>query len=463
MNVRLYNISIKCVLAILLSALFASCKDEIEEDEFRPKRNAGPRIGFKSLDAGFQIPTTRAVIDNIRDLDNLYVLSMKNNGSGWGKVFQEDVLTLTNNGYTTNGEIWDYSPEANWENGYNYKFRAFYPMNFNEGAGESCANGFQHSAISTGSTVLTLNNYRSATDPRNNSDLLVSLPVERLYATDGNTDPVDLQMKHLLACVDFKFKAKEGQKVTITNFFVVGYASEGDCTIGETIKWKAKPDLSTTNGRDVLTIDVTYTGQGGQYIWVPELQQNVAYPPNVVLSSQNNVVFKDKETHDVISTNDLFNLDGGLGYLKQGSPKFGKFYVVPAQSGSLVKEGESSISSCDGLLFVPQKLYNGAVQTVDIKLNLTRADHGWSTNTINVAGISLNRSIYADIEFYFGDTDPGEGHRLYASVDLDANGKVEEWEAGKIYIYTIGMYEYQVNANIDIEDWTHHTFEGELK
>ncbi|MEE0083405.1 MAG: hypothetical protein UE068_04205, partial [Paludibacteraceae bacterium] len=95
MNVRLYNISIKCVLAILLSALFASCKDEIEEDEFRPKRNAGPRIGFKSLDAGFQIPTTRAVIDNIRDLDNLYVLSMKNNGSGWGKVFQEDVLTLT--------------------------------------------------------------------------------------------------------------------------------------------------------------------------------------------------------------------------------------------------------------------------------------------------------------------------------------------------------------------------------
>ena len=48
-------------------------------------------------------------------------------------------------------------------------------------------------------------------------------------------------------------------------------------------------------------------------------------------------------------------------------------------------------------------------------------------------------------------------------MDLSVGGKIEEWEAGTKYTYTIDVYEYQVNANIDIEDWTHHTFEGELK
>ena len=113
MSVRQYNIIIKCVLAILLSALFASCKDEDEEYKESSSDKNGA-IGFNAFQDGFQKPTTRAVIDDIVDLDNLYVLSMKNNGSGWNRVFQEDVLTLTNNGYTTNGEIWDYSPTANW-------------------------------------------------------------------------------------------------------------------------------------------------------------------------------------------------------------------------------------------------------------------------------------------------------------------------------------------------------------
>lgn len=51
MNVRQYNITIKCVLAILLSALFASCKDEDEASGNRRNPNSKV-ISFSSYTAG---------------------------------------------------------------------------------------------------------------------------------------------------------------------------------------------------------------------------------------------------------------------------------------------------------------------------------------------------------------------------------------------------------------------------
>ena len=113
MNVRQYNITIKCVLAILLSALFASCKDEDEEYKESSSGN-GCKIGFDAFQDGFQKPTTRAVIDNVGDINEIYVLSMKKKGnSSWEQVFKNgagadiDVLTLSNSGTS----VWNYSPE----------------------------------------------------------------------------------------------------------------------------------------------------------------------------------------------------------------------------------------------------------------------------------------------------------------------------------------------------------------
>lgn len=408
MNVRQYNITIKCVLAILLSALFASCKDEDEEYKESSSDKNGA-IGFNAFQDGFQKPTTRAVIDDIVDLDNLYVLSMKNNGSGWSKVFQEDVLTLTNNGYTTNGQIWDYSPTANWENEYNYKFRAYYPNTFNTSAGESCTNGFQHSAISTGSTVLNLNNYTSATDPRNNTDLLVSTEVTREYSTTlGNDEPVPLNMKHLLACVDFKIKKKEGASLTINSLKIRQYASEA-----------------------------SYDGSK----WIP---------------------YFDFTSSDMTSNFDFYKNDGTPIKKNYGQLKKGEFYVEYKDNNtSLSYSAELSDNSknpiaatttlvddyCTGLLMIPQTLKSND-ETINLKVG---------NKTIEG---TISRKIEAVIEFYF---DNNSSTPLSATVDLTANGKIEEWKAGTKYTYTIGVYEYQVNANIDIEDWTHHTFEGELK
>lgn len=409
MNVRQYNIIIKCVLAILLSALFASCKDEDEEYKELSSGN-GDKIGFDAFQDGFQKPTTRAVIEEIADLDQLYVLSMKKTGTeNWIPVFEEDVLTLTNNGHTSNGEIWDYSPVKNWEDGYNYKFRAYFPNTFNTSAGESCANGFQHSAISTGSTILTLNNYRSATDPRNNTDLLVSPEVTRVYSTTlGNDEPVPLNMKHLLACVDFKIKKKEGASLTINSLKIRHHATEAN-----------------------------YDGSK----WIP---------------------YFDFTSSDMTSNFDFYKNDGTPIKKNYGQLKKGEFYVQYKDNNtSLLYSAELSDHSknpiattttlvdyyCTGLLMVPQ--------TLESKDEIIK----FMVNNKTIEG-TIKRKVEAEIQFYF---DNNSSTPLSAIVDLTAGGKIEEWKAGTKYTYTIGVYEYQVNANIEIEDWTHHIYEEELK
>lgn len=458
MNVRQYNIIIKCVLAILLSALFASCKDEDEEYKELSSGN-GDKIGFDAFQDGFQKPTTRAVIEEIADLDNLYVLSMKNNGTGWNRVFQEDVLTLTNNGYTTNGQIWDYSPTANWESEYNYKFRAYYPNTFNTSAGESCTNGFQHSAISTGSTVLNLNNYTSATDPRNNSDLLVSPTIDRPYSVDKNSDVVPLGMKHLLACVDFRIKTKKGEKLHISKFTVHGYTREGSCVVNEnpvwTPVWNETPKITSGSTQ---TVAFTYNGNLGQ-----------------VTVDQDKFVFVDKTNNLELSTKDLYYSSNNNNYLYSWSTKYKNFYVflkseynsaseslgAAETDGSKEESDYYKIDNYEGLLFIPQELDRNGVN-FNIRFSVTRSDGGWNDNNVGLTeDIALKHLTFAEIEFYFGDEVPDQP--LTAIVDLTANGKVRKWETGTKYTYTIGMYEYQATANITIEDWQTHTYEEELK
>lgn len=458
MNVRQYNILIKCVLAILLSALFVSCKDE--DEEYKESSSANDDvIGFNAFQDGFQKPTTRAVIEEIADLDNLYVLSMKNNGTGWNRVFQEDVLTLTNNGYTTNGQIWDYSPTANWESEYNYKFRAYYPNTFNTSAGESCTNGFQHSAISTGSTVLNLNNYTSATDPRNNSDLLVSPTIDRPYSVDKNSDVVPLGMKHLLACVDFRIKTKKGEKLHISKFTVHGYTREGSCVVNEnpvwTPVWNETPKITSGSTQ---TVAFTYNGNLGQ-----------------VTVDQDKFVFVDKTNNLELSTKDLYYSSNNNNYLYSWSTKYKNFYVflkseynsaseslgAAETDGSKEESDYYKIDNYEGLLFIPQELDRDGVN-FNIRFSVTRSDGGYNDNNVGLTeDIALKHLTFAEIEFYFGDEVPDQP--LTAIVDLTANGKVRKWEAGTKYTYTIGMYEYQATANITIEDWQTHTYEEELK
>ena len=418
MNVRQYNIIIKCLLAILLSALFASCKDEDEEYKESSSGN-GCKIGFDAFQDGFQKPTTRATLLDDNNLTQLSVLSMKkaNGTSTWKAVFgtddEEEVVDLTNL-----GGIWEYSPLKYWEEKIDYRFRAFYPKTLavanSSTTEESCSGGgFMHSDFTSGSTILKLTDYRSAGDPRNNTDLLVSDLVE-CSTKDANVpsnlvnETVRLNMKHILACVNFNIKKKKGQKLTITSFQVVNYINSADYNSDETPKWKYHQSFTTSELSENFII---YDNKG-----------NAIKPNNLNNGHLKNVFQLVSKPHDVMESGDIIS--------------------------EIAADVENSMDYCTGMLFVPQKI-TGTNEQISISLN------GKSYSG------TINHKIELQIKFYYGDTRPSKD--LEATVDLSVGGKIEEWKAGTKYTYTIGVYEYQVNANIDIEDWTHHTFEGELK
>ncbi len=429
MTVRLHNIIFNSVLAILLSALFVSCKDKEEEENTNKSQSKGGVIGFNAFQDGFQKPATRAVIDNIGQLNEIYVLSMKKKDSGnWEQVFKNDagtaidVLTLNRGSVTGQGEIWDYSPVENWEDNTYYKFRAFYPNKggFNTTAGETCANGFEYTKPSTD---FTLNNYKSANDPRKNTDLLVSKEVTRAYTTaEGNDEPVPLKMNHILSCVSFSIKKKEGTKLTITSFKLKNYASKGTYDVSDWQFEKKNYNSSTDLNNDFNFYD---------------LKGNKFEVGNGDLNGNGN------------GSNKLKDKDFYVEYKADGQNAILSSYSAELTEG-LVNDIESSVTEksnyCTGLLMIPQVLKG---QNDVIKITL-------KTGTV-ITG-EIHNNVEAEIKFKFDN-----GPELTAIVDLTANGKVPEWEPGVKYNYTIGIYEYQATANITIEDWVHHTYEEELK
>lgn len=435
MRVRLHNISTKCMLAILLAGLFASCKDDDEanDNDFA----TGDEIRFSALRDGFQKPVTRwgEKEEFFRD-EQVSVLAMKSaNGIVWDRVFVDavenpiDVLAITYKGEA----IWYYEKKQKWQNDYIYKFRGFFPSlpsGFNTVDGETCANGFEFPKTDNkvnGSTTLTLNNYKSASDPRHNTDLMVSQQVTR----NNNPETVVLDMKHLLANVSFKFQSREDKPVTITDFSVVGYASEGNCTIGEdnVASWNTE----STSGSNVVSIIMTKQQSDGTVVYSGDKY--------VIKRASNNKELTFEEVKGVNSSADIY-LCMSSGYVKmnEGNDRF------------------------QGYLFIPQDLKKDS-KTVSLKIE-ARVDNGyssWSEATKNFNNVTLKRDLFGEVEFYFGNTDPGVGKRLKARVDLTAGNKIDKWVAGTKYTYTVGMYEYQVNVNIDVADWDKHEYEGELK
>lgn len=441
MNVRLDNITIKCMLAIMLSALFASCKDEMDEYEGgRPSRMDVLGMKFTTLYDGFEKPTTRAIIESVADIDQVCVLSMKKKDDidAWSQVFDNDTLVITNIG----DEIWYYPTEKKkkWEADYNYKFRAFYPYKFNTGAGESC-DGFTWAGFSIGQTELRLNNYKSASNPRNNSDLLVSQSVER---EKGETNVVALEMKHLMACVNFKFKTTAD--ATITKFVLTGHSTEGSCVVKSSPSWNSSVILD----------------DGSMKLTFYNIEDRNLYELSY---EQSKFIFRDKKTDTQISSKEASE------YISQHK---NDFYVAVSTSGIIssndfVVYASKNVNESDdykGLLVIPQVLDKGSVPfklIADMKWKRYwngEWHEGFENQGLILDDVILKQKVFAEMEFYFNDK-PNE--KMIATVDLTNNGKLLEWEAGKKYTYNIAMYEYQVNANIDVEDWTHYTYEEELK
>lgn len=402
-------------MATVLPAFFVSCKDK-DEDEVYAASVEENTINFTPSRDGFQIPTRAGVLETFSNGDKVSVLSMmKPNSGAWSKVFVTDAVEITNVGEY----LWSYKNKQKWTNGNTYKFRGFYPSSaeeFNTTAGEGCANGFTWTAPVNGTTTLTLNNYRAANDPRQNTDLMVSDVVERTYSK-GNDEPVELNMKHLLANVNFNIRKATGKKLTVTGFRVINYVISGECTINDASNPVWNPNA-------VLTLNQNNVSD---YFKVYETDKN-GNPTDKELIFNNGLNHNGKTF--VLIPNDVYmNSDGTLGNDYQDFT------------------GDDLIENFrTGLLFIPQSL-SSERKNVTIELN-----NGSSINA------TYTHQVVAEIKYKYDD-----GLELKASVDLTGNNKVLEWKPGKKYNYTIGVYEYQATANITIEDWTHHTYEEELK
>lgn len=480
MNVRLYNISIKCMLAILLAGLFASCKDEMDEadeKEYRPSRIESLGIAFRTSDDGFEKPKTRGVLETFNIDDKVSVLAMKENNGTWVRVFDNNILDITNIGEVK----WYYENKKKWEKGYRYKFRGFYPQTFNNVAGETdaCDAGFSFEIAGNNKdknkgqplgTDLTLTNYTSANNPRNNTDILISETVNRDCSTSIDASIVPLKMKHLLACVDFRIRTKKDKKLHINSFTVNGYAPSGNCSVKETPIWTPKwNENKTIVSGGTYNIEFTYKTND------KSLTENT-----------NDFIFKDKLSNLEISPADLYNKGTEINdsYLYNYGSKHGAFYVIlkseyntsTASLGSADTDGSKEETeyyekdNYKGLLFVPQTLSReGSAIKIRPKVTIQTEGTDWrgrpTVNTrvddnVKDQNVELKHSTFAKIEFYFDDK---SSEVMTAYVDLTANNKVKSWDAGIRYVYTITMNEYQATANITIEDWHTHSYEEDLR
>jgi len=415
--VRLNNISIKCMLAILLATLFVSCKDEMEEyDGIRPSRLDVLGIGFDIKQEGFEKPTTRGVINDFAVNDEVAVLAMRtnNNGANWTKVFDKDTILIKKEAATK----WTYKDRKKWESEYDYLFRAFYPKSIaysNNITQESCENG-GFTFTSNGSANLTLSKYRSNQNPRNNKDLLVSNAVSRPYSKDGITTVVPLKMAHLLANVNFNITNKEGTIIT-RHFKLRNHVTQA--TYNED-KWAPHYEFNNDDAENTFIIKDEYGNplnvkfNYGQY--------NSGKLPEKIY-----VEYKEDTNNDLAL----------------------KTYSSDLNSTKTINAGQTVSNFCIGLLMIPQIL---EVDGEEIKITLKK-----NNNNATITA-KLSHKVEAVIQY------EDEDKVLHtAIIDLTANGKVPEWKAGVKYTYNVTIYKYQATADITIEDWTHHTYEEELK
>ncbi len=439
------------MLAALLSAVFVSCKDEMDEYEGdRPSRLDALAIKFNAFGDGFQKPETRAgIVESFTYGDKVSVLSMMTaDGSSWSKVFANDAVEITNVGEY----LWSYENKQKWIDGNTYKFKGFYPSSsdgFNRTAGEKCTDGFTWTV--NGATTLTLTDYKSANDPRLNTDILVSDEESRVYSTAlANNDPVSLNMKHILSCVNFKIKTKQGKKLHINKFKFVGYAATGNCVINQSPNWEIEYDKDNTKINVVFLKN--YTNNQKTY--------------------NSNFDFYDLKTDEKLSFDDLVSRLYSENYHDPNKSYDYSYYILPGyfDLGPAETSGANSdnepyvVDNYQRLLVIPQSINQGEKRfTLNAQIWGTTlgGDNNWYTyceNVLERKDLVIDRSVYGQIEYYFGEDSE---HTYTAIVDLSAGNIVTKWEAGKIYTYTIGVNNFDIN--VEIEDWQHHKIEEEIK
>lgn len=432
-------------MAILLSAVFVSCKDK-DEDDLQATAKKGGVIGFNAEIDGFRKPTTR-IINGEEDIDQFFVIGVKQNISTkkWSNVFDVPYTPEGNFGcaavtHTGNHECL-YSPVAYWENGYNYKFKAGYIKNLNYAKGEGFDNFYWSMPITvedgnpfgedgvTPDIYTHLRGYKSANDPRDNSDIMVAKQVYRKYSVDHNSSNVVLDFNHIMCQVRFRLRSEDNKTLYIKSFVVKNYRKRGDCIV-----------YDAGEGKDFASWYFTNEGGGGIMPDGPDIDLEDPNPNPGGSGKSGEGEGGTGESGSVLAAEKYFDFIKGEDGL--GMP----WELKHEQEGEIVTQQYL----LDKLLYIPQPLFTNAVS------GIAEGEGGSTYGEGDMNFMDIDQIIHVEMEFYY---EGEENNPLSAVADLSGHGQIMEWLPGHRYTYTINVFKHQVDCFIDVEDWKNHRYE----
>ena len=204
-----------------------------------------------------------------------------------------DAQIITNSGYKTVTDKWEYSPVKYWPSysDVNITFFAYAPE-------ASDANGISINDTKGGLSL----NYTAPVNCSDQPDLMMSLPAIDLNADSGT---VTLPMKHMLTSIGFSAIGTLDQieSITVKNIVVSGTVSYDSS--GDSLKWDLG-DITTTSYNALLNDTILYTED------IPVITSNgyLLLPPQT-LSSGAEIIVTTKS--DSVRTYDVSGLTWKAG------------------------------------------------------------------------------------------------------------------------------------------------------
>lgn len=405
MFVRLNNITINCMLAALLSALFASCKDDNEDEAVVDRRNPNSNvISFSTYTAG----ATRGTVVDADDIKNkgFYVSAWYDSrlhfkdGASYTEVINGDKIFDTEATY--------YWPTLSADK--SIDFRAF--------------------NISSGGDWVDGNCKSIKFDVKETASAQKDLVVAYASATtrpDQGVQP--LNFMHALSKINFSFTGADAEYTyTINKVEVIAAGKNGtgnpELTIGETNSW----DFTAINGTNPLVVsDKTTPANGGKPA------QGVLY------------TYYDDVTGAEAST----IADQNFMLLPQsGKIAIRVYYKVEDGGGNLLGNCGYSKTDGSGNHGVAEGVYGCKTLIVDLGSAIT---DGWQ------AGKAYRFVITLPTDNFLGDG--ANGNEPDGVADESDEGQTEDYDGdGDKDKSEFGMDEGYIEFSVSVKPWVDENY-----
>ena len=428
MNVRQYNIIIKCLLAILLSALFASCNDEDEAvvDRRNPNSNV---ISFSTYTAGVTRAadvTSDVLKGKVADREDGFQVSAWYNGALYfsDQALFENGLAIDNTNKITDA--------------FDTRDDTYYWPSFSAGS-----IGFRAFNIESG-VVWTDDQCKLIRFPikdkaSEQKDLVVAY-AEANSVPDNGVQP--LNFVHALSKVNFSFVGADGDYIyTINRVEVIAAGEKGS---------NQDPELNFSE------ISTSSQNTEEKFYWdftaITECTEtNPLVKKNASASANQGVIYTYYDGADIVAGTTAATMNESLMLIPQkGKIAVRVYYKVEDENRDLIGNCGYSKTDTEGNHDAADGIYGCKTLIVDLEDQIS---NGWE------AGKSYRFVITLPTDNFLGDAD-GDGVADDLdddNNDLDGDGDKSETEFGmdndqyiEFSVKVYGWDEDKKNINIEI-------------